>query len=140
VIAHEDRDYAFGILLKPERIEPMRFIIALLMLTFPWPAPAEAQNSYHAGGERECREPVKSAGDAFHVIHAAKASAIKRWQEQVFGRYGDRFTTLENARGPEGGDPIIHCDPARVGGGNTIFDLKRCVVVARPCRSAGTRD
>lgn len=113
----------------------MRFIACLLAVAFLLSAPAGAQS--RGGGDREsdlCKEPVEAAGDAYHLIWAAKRSAIRRWRDRVFEVYGDRFTSYHDARGPEGGGPRVSCDPASVGGGHTIFDLKRCVVVARPCR------
>ncbi len=120
----------------------MRFLTALLALAFLLPLPVQAQHRRH-GSERDdglCKEVVQAAGDAFHLIRAARASAIKRWQEQVINVHGERFINYDNARGPEGRSPLIRCDPARVGGGNTIFDLKRCVVIARPCRELAERD
>jgi hypothetical protein len=111
----------------------MRFIAVLLTLAFLLPLPLAAQES----ADREadlCKDAVQAAGDAYHLLRAARKSAIRRWEDQVFQIYGDRFTDYHNARGPQGGGPRLACDPARVGGGHTIFDLKRCVVVARPCR------
>jgi hypothetical protein len=90
------------------------------------------RDRYEREREREafCKESIRAAGDAFHLLRAARASAIKRWQEQVINAHGERYMNFENARVAD-----IHCDPARVGGGSTILDLKRCVVVARPCRA-----
>jgi hypothetical protein len=84
----------------------------------------------HRDRDREivCKEPIRAAGDAYHLLRSAKASAVKRWQEQVINAHGERYINFENARVVSN-----HCDPARVGGGNTILDLKRCVIVARPC-------
>ncbi|MGO8955302.1 MAG: hypothetical protein ACLPWS_13695 [Rhodomicrobium sp.] len=126
----------------------MRFIAAFLTLALLLPFPAGAQQRHgRQSSEREherdrdlCREPIQAAGDAFHLVRAARASAIKRWQEQVINVHGERFINYENARGPDGGAPRLRCDPARVGGGNSIFDLKRCVVNARPCREPAERD
>ncbi len=111
----------------------MRLIAALLTLALQLPSPLLAQEA--SDRERDlCKDPIQAAGDAYHLLRAAKKSAIRRWQDQVFKIHGDRFTGYHNARGPEGGAPGLRCDPAKVGGGSTIFDLKRCVVVARPCR------
>ncbi len=111
----------------------MRSIIAPLTLALLLASPLLAQEANDR--ERDlCKEPVQAAGDAFHLLRAAKKSAIRRWQDQVFKVHGDRFTGWRNARGPGGGAPELRCDPTSVGGGHTIFDLKRCVVVARPCR------
>jgi hypothetical protein len=121
----------------------MRFIIALLALGILLPLPADAQhsrrNSEREGGER-CKATIEAAGDAYHLVSAARKSAIKRWQEQAINAHGERFIDYDNARGPEGGPPLLRCNPARVGGGNSILDLKRCVVIARPCREANERD
>jgi hypothetical protein len=125
----------------------MRFITTLLTLAILLPLPADAQHS-RRNSEREresrekgmCRETIQAAGDAYHLVRAARQSAIKRWQEQVINVHGERFINYDNARGPEGGPPLLRCDPARVGGGNSILDLKRCVVIARPCREAAERD
>jgi hypothetical protein len=124
----------------------MRFIAAFLTLALLLPFPAGAQHS-RRNSEREherdrdlCKETVQAAGDAFHLVRAARASAIKRWQEQVINVHGERFINYDNARGPDGGAPRLRCDPARVGGGNSIFDLKRCVIIARPCREPAERD
>ncbi len=117
----------------------MRFVAALLTLALLATLPASAQHSrrsseYERDREREslCKEPVKAAGDAYHLVRAARSSAIKRWQEQVINAHGERFINFEVAKVVD-----FHCDPARVGGGNTIFDLKRCVIVARPCKNEG---
>jgi hypothetical protein len=123
----------------------MRFITALLALAILLPLPADAQHGRRSSErERErgssCRETIKAAGDAFHLVSAARKSAIKRWQEQVINNHGEQFINYDNARGPEGGPPLLRCDPARVGGGNSILDLKRCVVTARPCREPNERD
>ncbi len=108
-------------------------IAALFTLALLLPYPLAAQEAIDR--ERDvCKEPVQAAGDAFHLLRAARKSAIRRWQDQVFKIHGDRFTDYRNARGPGGGAPELRCDPTSVGGGHTIFDLKRCVVVARPCR------
>jgi hypothetical protein len=123
----------------------MRFVIALLALAVLLPLPADAQRG-HRPSEREreraglCRENIQAAGDAYHWLRLARASAIKRWQEQVINIHGERFINYSNARGPEGGPPRLRCDPARVGGGDTVFDLKRCVVDARPCRNVSEPD
>lgn len=93
---------------------------------------ADARERYRdRDRESFCKEPIRAAGDAYHLLRSARASAIKRWQEQVINAHGERYMNFENARVAD-----VHCDPARVGGGNTLLDLKRCVVVARPCRSA----
>jgi hypothetical protein len=123
----------------------MRFITALLALAILLPLPADAQHGRRTSErERErgglCRDTIQAAGDAYHLVRAARASAIKRWQEQVINAHGERFINYDNARGPEGGSPLLRCDPARVGGGNSILDLKRCVVTARPCREPAERD
>jgi hypothetical protein len=117
----------------------MRFLVALLTFALLATLPASAQHSRRTS-ERErdrdresfCKEPVKAAGDAFHLVRAARASAVKRWQEQVINAHGERFINFEVARVVD-----FHCDPARVGGGNSIWDLKRCVIVARPCKNEG---
>jgi hypothetical protein len=79
---------------------------------------------------RECKDPVKAAGEAALRISKAKKSAVKAWQEQVINQHGERFINFELAR-------VIdeHCDPARVGGTMGPLSLKRCVIVARPCKS-----
>jgi len=123
----------------------MRFITALLALAILLPLPAHAQHGRRTSErERErggsCRDTIQAAGDAYHLIRAARASAIKRWQEQVINVHGERFINYDNARGPEGGPPLLRCNPARVGGGDSILDLKRCVVIARPCREPNERD
>ena len=79
---------------------------------------------------RECREPIKAAGDAALRISKAKKTAVKAWQERVINEHGERFINFELARVVD-----EHCDPARVGGGMGPLNLKRCVIVARPCRS-----
>ena len=111
----------------------MRLAAAILTLAFLLPLPLAAQEPADREGDL-CKEAVQAAGDAYHLLWAAKKSAIRRWRDQVFKIYGDHFTSYHDARGPQGGGPRIACDPARVGGCHTIFDLKRCVVVARPCR------
>ncbi|MBI4724508.1 MAG: hypothetical protein HY765_05885 [Rhodomicrobium sp.] len=110
----------------------MRFIAALLTLAFLLPLPAAAQHRRYRERDydRQCREVIRAAGDAYHLLRAAKKSAIKRWQEQVINAHGERYINYANARVVD-----FHCDPARVGGGDTILDLKRCVVAARPCRN-----
>jgi hypothetical protein len=122
----------------------MRFIMALLALAILLPLPADAQQHRRTRDrDREegvCRETIQAAGDAYHLLRIARGSAIKRWQEQVINVHGERFMSYGNARGPEGGPPLLRCDPARVGGGNSIFDLKRCVIIARPCRDMAVRD
>jgi hypothetical protein len=125
----------------------MRFIAALLTLAILLPLPADAQHGRRTserereGRERgSCRDTIKAAGDAYHLVSAARKSAIKRWQEQVINSHGEQFINYDNARGPEGGPPLLRCDPARVGGGNSILDLKRCVVTARPCKEPNERD
>ncbi|MBJ7544398.1 hypothetical protein JDN41_12655 [Rhodomicrobium udaipurense] len=119
----------------------MRFLAVLLALavTATMSLPASAQHGRKSSQyerEREarsaCREPVRAAGDAYYVIRSARRSAIKRWQEQVINAHGERFITWENAKVVE-----YHCDPARVGGGQQVWNLKRCVIVARPCRNDG---
>ncbi len=117
----------------------MRFFVALMTLALIATLPASAQHSRRASQnemerEREsaCKEPVRAAGDAYHLIRAARSSAIKRWQEQVINAHGERFINFDVAKVVD-----FHCDPARVGGGNNIWDLKRCVIVARPCRNEG---
>jgi hypothetical protein len=127
----------------------MRFITTLLALAILLPITADAQHS-RRNSEREreretrdggfCRDMIQAAGDAYHLVRAARQSAIKRWQEQVINVHGERFINYDNARGPQGGPPLLRCDPARVGGGNSILDLKRCVVNARPCREPSERD
>jgi hypothetical protein len=125
----------------------MRFLTALLALAILLPMSADAQHGRRTSErEREqrergsCRDTLQAAGDAYHLVSAARKSAIKRWQEQVINVHGERFINYDNARGPEGGPPLLRCDPARVGGGNSILDLKRCVVTARPCREPNERD
>jgi hypothetical protein len=125
----------------------MRFIMALLALAVFLPLPADAQHSRRErerDRERElrdmCRDPIQAAGDAYHLLRFSRRSAIKRWQEQVINTHGERFMKYEMAHGPEGGPPLLRCDPARVGGGDSIFDLKRCVVIARPCRDPAEPD
>jgi len=125
----------------------MRFITALLALAVLLPLPADAQHgrrtSEREHGERDrerCKDTIQAAGDAYHLISAARKSAIKRWQEQVINKHGEQFINYDNARSPEGGPPLLRCDPARVGGGNSILDLKRCVVTARPCKEPNERD
>jgi hypothetical protein len=125
----------------------MRFFVALLSLSLLATLPADAQHRRRASEmdrdkdrdrererERErdsaCKEPVKAAGDARYLVSAARKSAIKRWQEQVINAHGERFITFDIAKVVD-----FHCDPARIGGGNAVWDLKRCVVVARPCRN-----
>jgi hypothetical protein len=121
----------------------MRFFVALLSLSLLATLPADAQHRRRASEmERErdrdrdrerdsaCKEPVKAAGDARYLVSAAKKSAIKRWQEQVINAHGERFITFDIAKVVD-----FHCDPARIGGGSALWDLKRCVVVARPCRN-----
>jgi hypothetical protein len=121
----------------------MRFFVALMTLALIATLPASAQHRRRASEieherERErdrqsaCKEPVKAAGDAYHLIRAARSSAIKRWQEQVINAHGERFINFDTAKVVD-----FHCDPARVGGGNNVWDLKRCVIVARPCRNEG---
>ncbi|MBT3071843.1 hypothetical protein KKP04_13300 [Rhodomicrobium sp. Az07] len=120
----------------------MRFLAVLLALavtaTMSLPASAQHHGRKSSQYEREkaaraaCREPVRAAGDAYHLIRSARRSAIKRWQEQVINAHGERFITFERARVIE-----YHCDPARVGGGHQVWNLKRCVIVARPCRNDG---
>jgi hypothetical protein len=123
----------------------MRFITALLALAILLPLPADAQHGRRTserereGGER-CKATIEAAGDAYHLVSAARKSAIKRWQEQAINAHGERFINYDNARGPDGGPPLLRCNPARVGGGNTVLDLKRCVVIARPCREPNERD
>jgi hypothetical protein len=125
----------------------MRFITALLALAILLPLPADAQHGRRTserereGRDRDrCKDTIQAAGDAYHLIRAARQSAVKRWQEQVINVHGERFINYDNARGPDGGAPKLRCDPARVGGGNSILDLKRCVVIARPCKDADERD
>jgi hypothetical protein len=124
----------------------MRFILALLALAILLPLPADAQHHGRRTNDRDreraefCRETIQAAGDAYHLLRFARGSAVKRWQEQVINVHGERFINYSNARGPEGGPPLVRCDPARVGGGNTIFDLKRCVVIARPCKDPSEPD
>ncbi len=122
----------------------MRFIAAVLTLALLVPLPVEAQHRRQSSErEREhdyCKDVIQAAGDAYHLVRAARASAIKRWQEQAINIHGERFINYENARGPDGGPPLLRCDPARVGGGNSIWDLKRCVIIARPCRERAERD
>jgi len=123
----------------------MRFFVALLSLSLLATLPADAQHrrkasEYDREQERErdrqresaCKEPVKAAGDARYLIKAARTSAIKRWQEQVINAHGERFITFDLAKVVD-----FHCDPARIGGSNNLWDLKRCVIVARPCRNEG---
>jgi hypothetical protein len=109
----------------------MRFLAALLTFALLLPVPVYAQHS-RRDRDRDvaCKDSVRAAGDAYHLIRAARSSAIKRWQEQVINAHGERFINFETARVIE-----FHCDPARVGGGNSILDLKRCVIVARPCKN-----
>jgi hypothetical protein len=132
----------WGFFADTELEEKMRFIIALLALAILLPLPADAQHRRSKDREREgmCRDTIQAAGDAYHLLRAARKSAIKRWQEQVINVHGERFINYDNARGPEGGSPLLRCDPARVGGGDSIFDLKRCVVIARPCGDPVERD
>jgi hypothetical protein len=124
----------------------MRFIMALLALAILLPVAADAQHHGRRPVERGrdrgdfCKETMQAAGDAYHLLRFARRSAIKRWQEQVINVHGERFINYSNAVGPEGGPALLRCDPARVGGGNTIFDLKRCVVIARPCRDPAEPD
>jgi hypothetical protein len=123
----------------------MRIITALMALALLLPITAEAQHGRRSSErERErggaCKETIQAAGDAFHLLRAARASAIKRWQEQAINAHGERYINWDNARGPEGRAPLLRCDPARVGGGNTVLDLKRCVVIARPCRESAAGD
>jgi hypothetical protein len=121
----------------------MRFLVALMSLSLLATLPADAQHRRRASEnqqererERErdsaCKEPVKAAGDARYLVSAARKSAIKRWQEQVINAHGERFITFDIAKVVD-----FHCDPARIGGGSALWDLKRCVVVARPCRNEG---
>jgi len=107
----------------------MRFLVALLTLALLLPGTADAQRRRREK-EEFCKESVRAAGDAFHLLRAARASAIKRWQEQVINAHGERYINFAAARVEN-----YHCDPARVGGGDSILDLKRCVIVARPCRN-----
>jgi hypothetical protein len=125
----------------------MRFLTALLALAILLPLPADAQHGRRTserereGRESErCKATIEAAGDAYHLVSAARKSAIKRWQEQAINAHGERFINYDNARGPDGGPPLLRCNPARVGGGNTVLDLKRCVVIARPCREPNERD
>jgi hypothetical protein len=126
--------------------QKMRFIMALLALAILLPLPADAQSRREREREhaRElaemCRPPVEAAGDAYHLLRFARKSAIKRWQEQVINTHGERFMNYDRARGPDGGPPLLRCDPARVGGGDSILDLKRCVVNATPCKDPNERD
>jgi hypothetical protein len=124
----------------------MRFFVALMTLALIATLPASAQHRRRASEieherdrerEREqresaCKEPVKAAGDAYHLIRAARSSSIKRWQEQVINAHGERFINFDVAKVVD-----FHCDPARVGGSNSLWNLKRCVIVARPCRNEG---
>jgi hypothetical protein len=130
----------------------MRFLVALLSLSLLATLPADAQHRRRASEidrdrdrerdremerqrerEREaCKEPVKAAGDARYLVSAARKSAIKRWQEQVINAHGERFISFDIAKVVD-----FHCDPARIGGSNNLWDLKRCVIVARPCRNEG---
>lgn len=77
-----------------------------------------------------CKEPVKAAGEAAIRISKAKRNAVKAWSEQVINQHGERYMNFENAKVVDD-----HCDPARVGGTMGPLSLKRCVVVARPCKS-----
>ncbi len=108
----------------------MRITAALLTLALLAPLPAAAVEHRHHHHEADCKDSIRAAGDAFHLIRAAKKSAIKRWQEQVINAHGERYMNYTQAKVVD-----IHCDPARVGGGDTVLDLKRCVVVARPCKN-----
>lgn len=119
----------------------MRFFVALMSLCLLATLPADAQHRRRASEmdrdrERErdsaCKEPVKAAGDARYLVSAARKSAVKRWQEQVINAHGERFISFDLAKVVD-----FHCDPARIGGGNALWDLKRCVIVARPCRNEG---
>jgi hypothetical protein len=127
----------------------MRFLAAFMCLSLLATLPADAQHRRRASEndreqERErsrerdrerdsaCKEPIKAAGDARYIVSAARKSAIKRWQEQVINAHGERFISFDLAKVVD-----FHCDPARIGGGNALWDLKRCVVVARPCRNEG---
>ncbi|MGA7325026.1 MAG: hypothetical protein WBX25_11210 [Rhodomicrobium sp.] len=110
----------------------MRIFAALLTMALLLPVPVSAQRHRDRDRDREalCKEPIRAAGDAYHLLRAARRSAIKRWQEQVINAHGERFISFDRARVAD-----FHCDPARVGGGDSIMDLKRCVIVARPCRN-----
>lgn len=79
---------------------------------------------------RECKEAIKASGDAALRISKAEKNAIKSWQEVVINNHGEQYINWENAR-------VIdrHCDPARVGGSMGPLSLKRCVILARPCKS-----
>jgi hypothetical protein len=124
----------------------MRFFVALMTLALISTLPASAEHHRRRASEIEreqererererqsaCKEPIKAAGDAYHLIRVARSSAIKRWQEQVINAHGERFINFDTAKVVD-----FHCDPARVGGSNSLWNLKRCVIVARPCRNDG---
>lgn len=78
---------------------------------------------------RECKEAIKASGDAAIRRSKAEKNAWKSWQELVINAHGEQYLNKEYAK-------IVdrHCDPARVGGGMGMLDMKRCVVVARPCK------
>ncbi|WP_127078392.1 hypothetical protein [Rhodomicrobium lacus] len=111
-------------------MRPIAALLIALALTTPAAAHPHHRRPAPPPPGPECREPIRAAGDAYHLIRSAQRSAVKRWQEQVINAHGERFMTWELARVVD-----VHCDPARVGGSNTLLDLKRCVVVARPCKN-----
>lgn len=90
---------------------------------------ADAKPKHHEKG-RECKEAIKASGDAAIRLSKAERNAWKSWQEVVINNHGEQYINRENAR-------VIdrHCDPARVGGSMGPLSLKRCVIVARPCKS-----
>lgn len=77
-----------------------------------------------------CKPAIQASGDAARFKSNAMKSAIKHWQEEVINQHGERYMNFSLAK-----ISSEHCDPARVGGGMGPLSLKRCVVVARPCKS-----
>lgn len=120
----------------------LRFISGLLVLAILLPLTADAQPGRRdrerdrAWEHERCREPIEAAGDAYVWTRFARRSAIKRWRELVINVHGERYMSYENARGPEGGPPLLRCDLASVG----ILNMKRCVVIARPCKDSNEPD
>ena len=94
-------------------------------------ADAKSRRAPAPAKDDRCKsEALQGAGAAAIRISKAERNAVKAWQQEVINRYGERYMNFDNARVVD-----RHCDPARVGGTMGPFSLKRCVVVAHPCRS-----
>jgi hypothetical protein len=91
---------------------------------------ADAKPKHHEKEKgRECKDAIKASGDAALRLSKAENNAWKSWQEIVINNHGEQYMNKEYAKVQD-----RHCDPARVGGGMGPLSLKRCVILARPCK------